>query len=66
MKAVKVTTNKRGIQYALVQDGNTYGVYKLCDNYASHRKGGMSQTWRYVQKGLSLDSATELFNRRGA
>ena len=66
MQAVKVTTNKRGIQYALVQDGNTFGVYKLCENYSRNIKGGIAKSWRYVQKGMTLGAATELFNKRGA
>jgi hypothetical protein len=66
MKAIKVTTNKRGIQYALVQDGDTFGVYKLCENYSSHVKGGIAKAWRYVQKGMTFDAATNLFDKRGA
>jgi hypothetical protein len=45
MKTLQTKTNKNGIQYALVSihtglsadaDDVTYGVYKLCENYASH------------------------------
>lgn len=66
MKAIKIATNKNGIQYALVQDGNTFGVYKLCENYSRHIKGGIAKSWRYVQKGLTIEAATELFVKRGA
>jgi hypothetical protein len=65
-KLIQTKTNKRGIQYALGTDGNTFSVWKLCENYASHRKGGMSYTWRYVQKDMVQDAAKALFNRRGA
>lgn len=66
MQAIKTITNKRGIQYALVQDGNTFGVYKLCENYNRQAKGGITKAWRYVQKGMALDAAIALFNKRGA
>lgn len=66
MKAIQVKTNKRGIQYALVQSGDTFGVWKLCENYSRHVKGGIAKTWRYVEKGLTLEQATVLFNRRAA
>jgi len=66
MKAIKAATNKRGIKYALIADGETFGVCKLCENYAPHCKGGMSKTWRYVEKGMTLEAATVLFNRRAA
>jgi hypothetical protein len=65
-KLIETKTNKRGIKYALGTDGNTFSVWKLCENYASHRKGGMSQTWRYIEKGMTQDAAAALFNRRGA
>lgn len=62
----KAKTNKRGIKYALGNNGQTFSVWKLCENYAPHRKGGMSQTWRYVAKDLTQDAALALFNRRSA
>ncbi len=65
-KLIEVKTNKNGIKYALGTDGLTFSVWKLCENYASHRKGGMSQTWRYVQKSMTQDAAAILFNRRGS
>ena len=66
MKALKVKTNKSGIQYALTTDGSTFGVYKLCENYSRHIKGGVAKAWRYVKKGMTVEAATELFNRRAA
>jgi hypothetical protein len=66
MKSLKTITNKNGIQYALVINGDTYAVYKLCSNYSRHVKGGIAKVWRYVQKDMTLDAATALFNRRGA
>lgn len=65
-KLIETKVNKRGVKYALSTDGKTFGVYKLCENYAAHCKGGMSYTWRYIQRGMSRDDAQALFNRRGA
>jgi hypothetical protein len=65
-KLIQTKTNKRGIQYALGTDGATFSVWKLCENYAAHRKGGLSQSWRYVQKDMTQEDAAALFNRRGA
>jgi len=65
-KLIQAQTNKRGIKYALGTDGKTFSVWKLCENYAAHRKGGMSQTWRYIEKNLSQEAANQLFNRRAA
>jgi len=64
MKTLKVKTNKNNVQYALTQIGDLYAVYKLCENYCRNAKGGISKTWRYVEKGLTLDNAEILFNRR--
>jgi hypothetical protein len=73
MKTLQTKTNKNGIKYALVSihtglsadaDDVTYGVYKLCENYASHCKGGMAKTWRYVAKNMAFEDANALFDRR--
>lgn len=59
-----VATNARGVRYALKREGETWGVWKLCSNYASHVRGGISKSWRYVQRGMSRADAVVLFNRR--
>lgn len=66
MKATATKTNKRGIRYALVQDGETFGVWKLCENYSRHVRGGIERTWRYVQKDMTEADARKLFERRAA
>lgn len=63
-KVIETAVNKSDVKYALTQDGETFGVYVLRENYASHCKGGMSQTWRYVEKDLTKEAAEKLFNRR--
>jgi len=66
MKAIKTATNKRGVQYAIVEDCGQYGVYKLCENYSRHVRGGIAKAWRYVEKNMTLDAAESLFSRRVA
>lgn len=79
MKAIKVGYNKKGVKYAIVEsfkeivnserliiktDEKQYAVYKLCENYAGHVRGGISSTWRYIEKGMTLHNAEKLFNKR--
>jgi hypothetical protein len=73
MKAVEIKTNKNGVQYGLFAvhtglsadaDDCTYAVYKLCENYNRHVKGGIAKTWRYVERGLSFEAALALFTKR--
>lgn len=63
-QAIARKTNSKGVTYALVKDGEAFGVYKRCENYAPHRKGGMSVSWRYVEKNMTRDAAQKLFDRR--
>ncbi len=64
MKTLAVKVNKRGIKYALVAKANGFAVYKLCENYAGHCKGGIAYTWRCVESSMTQEAATELFERR--
>jgi|MudIll2142460700_1097286.scaffolds.fasta_scaffold1483889_1 hypothetical protein len=59
-------TNSNGVSYCLCFDGesNTYAVYKLCENYSRHARGGIVKSWRYVEKQMSQENAKKLFNRR--
>jgi hypothetical protein len=45
-------------------DRGYYLVFKLCENYAGHVRGGVSKTWRYIADGLSLDEAKALMEKR--
>jgi hypothetical protein len=42
----------------------SYMVFKLCENYAGHVRGGIAKTWRYIAKGLSLDEAKALMEKK--
>lgn len=65
MKIVEMKTNKNGVGYSLVDDGDgIYSVWKLCENYDRNFKGGIKKTWRYVEKKLSFDNAMNIFKRR--
>ena len=41
-----------------------YLIFKLCENYNGQVRGGISKTWRYVAKDLSLDEAKALFEKK--
>ncbi len=64
IKALSVKTNSRGITYCLRSCGDEFEVWKLCENYCRLTKGGIRKTWRYVEKGMTLESAQKLFERR--
>lgn len=64
MKAIKIGTNKAGCRFAIVQSGDTFAVYRECQNYAAHVRGGIAKTWRYVERGLALAAAEALFARK--
>ena len=61
---IEVKTNSRGIKYCLASFGSEFEVWKLCENYCRHTKGGIRKTWRFVERGMSLDGAQRLFKRR--
>lgn len=65
-KAIEKKANKNGVIFALVTDGITFEVWKLCENYSGKVRGGIEKAWRYVEKGMAEDSARALFNRRTA
>ena len=64
MQALKIGTNKAGCRFAIVPNCEKFSVYRECQNYAAHIKGGIAKTWRYVEQGMSLDAAQALFNRK--
>jgi hypothetical protein len=73
MKTVEIKTNSNGIKYGLVAihtnlsadaDDCTYAVYKLFENYNGKVRGGISKTWRYVEKNLPFEDAYKLCTRR--
>ena len=66
MQTIEIKANKAGKRFALVASGDTFGVYAEGFNYASHRKGGFSVSWRYCEKGLQRDEATSLIARKVA
>jgi hypothetical protein len=43
-----------------------YCVWTLCENYNGQVRGGVSKTWRYVQRDMSFEDAVKLMNRRVA
>jgi hypothetical protein len=61
MKATKIAANKADCRFAIVPQDGKFGVWRECANYSSHVRGGIALTWRYVQKGMDLEAAEELF-----
>jgi len=43
---------------------NSYGVWKLKENYDGRVRGGISKRWAYIEKGLEYDAAKQLFERK--
>lgn len=64
MKTLSVKTNKNNVKYALCQSDDKFSVWKLCSNYCRNVKGGISKTWRYVERNMTFEDAQVLFNRR--
>jgi len=64
MKTLAVKTNKNNIKYALIQEGDKFGVWKSCSNYCRNAKGGIAKTWRYIERNMTFEDAKILFSRR--
>jgi hypothetical protein len=64
MKTLAVKTNKNNVKYALVQEGDKFGVWTLCSNYCRHAKSGIAKTWRYVKRNMTFEDAKVLYTRR--
>jgi hypothetical protein len=63
-QAVKIGENKAGDKIALVRDVDGFKVMRRAANYSRTARGGLAYTWRYIERGMSLEAATALFNRR--
>ncbi len=63
-KAVAKKASSAGVVFAMVTDGSTWEVWKLCQNYCGQVRGGMQKTWRHVEKNLTETDARKLFERR--
>lgn len=64
MKMIERKQNSRGVSYSIQQEGETFGVWKLCGNYCRHAPGGIRYVWRYVERGMTREAAYALFKRR--
>lgn len=66
MKAAKIGTNQAGKRFAIVPQSGFFAVYTECQNYAAHIRGGIAKTWRFCEKGLTIEAAEALFARKVA
>ena len=64
MKTLETKTNKNNVKYALVQEGDKFGVWTLCSNYCRNVKGGVAKSWRYVERNMTFEDAKVLYTRR--
>lgn len=56
--------SSKGVIFAPGKDEEGYLIFKLCENYSGQVRGGISKTWRYIAKGLTLEQAKALFEKR--
>ncbi|QEA09804.1 hypothetical protein PQC31_gp83 [Pseudomonas phage Iggy] len=63
-KLIDRKQNSKGVTYALQQEDDTFGVWKLCENYCRQTRGGIRRVWRYVERGMTREAAQKLFDRR--
>ena len=56
--------NSRGIHYCITREGEVFQVWKLCENYCRHVKGGIAKSWRLVAGKLNEADAFTIYNRR--
>ena len=58
-------SNQVGTVFALVVNSNKgYAVYKHCSNYCCRAPGGITKTWRYVERNITYARAIDLYERR--
>lgn len=55
---------KTKVKFAPGKDETGYKVYKLCSNYDGKVSGGMRRSWGLVAKGLTLDEAKTLLEKK--
>ena len=60
----KAHRSSKGVLYAPGKDDRGYVVFKLCENYAGHVRGGIAKTWRVVKQELSLTEAMAVMEKR--
>ncbi|HGM5909779.1 TPA: hypothetical protein ACXI1U_002028 [Serratia marcescens] len=61
---IETAVNSKGVKYCWIKDGDTHEVWKLCENYNRHVRGGISKSWRYIQIGMTENEAKKLYKRR--
>ena len=62
-KTVSKKANAKGVVFALVTDGTTWEVWKLCENYNGQARGCNAKQKRYVEKGMTEKKKKKLFEK---
>lgn len=60
----KAHKSAKGVWFAPGKNDQGYIVFKLCENYAGHVRGGIAKTWRAVNQELSLFEAMTVMEKR--
>jgi len=64
IKTHKLGANAVGTRFAIIPKGGTFSVWKECQNYASHVRGGLATSWRVCASGLSIQDAESMYNKK--
>jgi len=64
MAIIKKGENIKGQKFAIESHNGKFYVHQLCANYAAHVHGGVSYTYRYIGKFLTMSDAEAMFSRR--
>jgi hypothetical protein len=65
MKAQRIVSNTKGTRFALVRDQDgSFSVWRECQNYAAHVRGGIAKTWRYSDRKMTLEAAEAMLARK--
>jgi hypothetical protein len=65
-KTIAKQANSKGTVFALLSGPSGFEVWKLAENYCGQVRGGITRSWRYVEKNMTEEKARTLFNRRVA
>jgi hypothetical protein len=60
----KAAKSAKGVWFAPGKNDHGYIVFKLCENYAGHVRGGIVRSWRAVNQELSLTEAMNVMEKR--
>ena len=63
-KTIAKQANSKGTVFALLSGPSGFEVWKLAENYYGQVRGGITRSWRYIEKNMTEEKARAMFNRR--